>query len=239
MKAVWIIMMVVICVACSKSQPEAEPAMAAGVAQDGGDTAKDPLSAGDFRGYRWGEALAGVLEREGQRSERFNDSGSFNIHIAGYPAVLSLQSQGELLAGARYQFPWPGESEKCKGPMTPGSTCSVESADYAVEVCDRIGDLLTERYQLVDVERKPMSKRRASSPGALDQSLNRRSDRGVSLVVNFWANDRTSVFQTFGGGTKDGQGWRCTFSYRASPELDSQLFREATEAENTKAKQDL
>ena len=238
-KAVWLITIAVFCVACSKSPPEAEPAIASGVGLDTGDAATDLVSAGDFRGYRWGESLDGALEREGQRSERIDDSWSFHTQIAGYPAVLSLLAHGELLAGARYQFPWPVESEKCMGPMTPGSKCSVESAGYAVDVCDRIGTLLTEKYRLVDAERKPVANRRISSAGALDQSLSRRSDHGLSMVVSSWENDRTSVSQTFAGGAKDAQGWRCTFTYRASPEIDAQLLREATDAEIEEAKRDL
>jgi hypothetical protein len=225
---------------CSKS-PEAEvPApevtTGAGVA---GVSAEVPKDEGDFRGHRWGEPMAVVIERESRRSEKRGDGYTFATELAGYPTVVRLLYLGDVFAGARYSFPWPDESDKCSGPMLAGSECSLGSAAYAVEVCDRLGDLLSEKYRLVDADGRALSTRAVKSAAALDRVLASDPTSEMDWVVNLWSAERTMVFQTFARGRSDDEGWRCTFSYRSTPEIAAQIDRAATEDENDAAKKDL
>jgi hypothetical protein len=138
-----------------------------------------------------------------------------------------------------YKFPWPGEVTKCAGIMAAGSECSLKSAEYAIDVCKRIASLLDEKYPSKDHVESEMMHSRVSSPLDLDKRLRVDSGPLGDLSSNAWASERVSVFQFFARGGRPGEGWRCSFQYRPSPEIDARLDAQATQFQKEAAKRDL
>lgn len=223
---------------CSKA-PDVEPSPTAPIARGTDVESAEAVPEGDFRGHRWGEQLSVVAEREGKRSQARGDGRLFATELAGYPVELQLLSLGDRFAGARYQFPWPGEAESCRDVMVSGSACSLRSAAYAVEVCNRMITLLTEKYQPVDAGGAPRDEPAMSSVESLDRSLRWQNRSGLTFVANQWSGERISVFQTYEPGRVPGTGWRCTLSYRSTPEIESQIDQSVTQRENEAAVKDL
>jgi len=40
--------------------------------------------------------------------------------VAGYPVIPRFGTQGDMMAGAGYEFPLSGEADACNGIKTPG-----------------------------------------------------------------------------------------------------------------------
>lgn len=223
---------------CSKA-PDVESPPTEAISRGAGVESAAGAPEGDFRGHRWGEQLSAVSEREGKRSQAGGDEHSFATELAGYPVELRLLGLRDRFAGARYQFPWPGEVEACREVMEIGSECSLRSAAYAVEVCNRMIALLTEKYQLVAADGTPRDKPAISSAESLDRSLRWKDPSGMTFVDNQWSGERISVFQMYEPGRVPGRGWRCTLSYRSTPEIETQIDQELTQSEDEAAAKDL
>jgi hypothetical protein len=230
--AVVIFMLAVGCGACDTKEREASRAS---IQQSPEDTSE----AGDFRGHTWGDSFSNALETEAERSKRIGNSRSFQTEVAGYPAILELgEMEGGILAGAGYVFPWPGESAHCQTVVQIGSRCSVDSASYAVEVCNRLAGILSQKYRLLGKADGMVESRVPQFGTELEKELT-RPDQGFDLMLKQWTGSRAQVFLSFPRPRQPGQGWRCSITYRPPPDLAGILIDAERRAVDEKARQDL
>jgi hypothetical protein len=200
---------------------------------------------GDFRSYQWGMPIEEVLKQESKESKAVQPgvwrrsidiewTPSFETQLVGYPALLRFFANGDLLLGAEYTFPWPAEADTCRGRMTQGGQCSLKSAAYAIEVCDRVGALLSEKYGGAPRWLGGFKKRQmpvAYTP----ESLNRVTFE--AWPRSSWEGERVRIEQGFARGNE--QGWRCRVRYFAPKKLQDELFQGVEKAEGDAAKTDL
>jgi len=225
---------------CSNKPPPDSAAVASQPEPDAVESLGVDAPEGDFRGLRWGDTKDEVIAAESKRSKTISGGWSYETKLAGYPVTVSYgYFDDDRLGGGSYEFPWPGEATICTEVMTAGSECSLKSAEYAIAVCERIAGLLTDKYPSKEHLDPKVVHSSVSSVSDLERRM--RSNRGdqIDLTSNAWANERVSVFQFFSRGRKPGQGWRCSFMYYPSPEINEKLDAEATASQNQAAKRDL
>jgi hypothetical protein len=191
----------------------------------------------DFRGFLWGDTIEKVAGIESRRGQTVRDGYAFSTELAGFPVFLEYGYEAKRLASAKYSFPWSGEAKKCKPLMTAGSECSLESAAYALHVCSRISVLVGEKYKALD-ESDGYVVRPLPSVAELDRRL-AMADTGVDHSTRQWASERVTAAQFLTRGRSRGEGWRCTFLYRPTPEIAGRLHAQAEAQLREAAKTDL
>jgi hypothetical protein len=192
---------------------------------------------GDFRGFAWGDTMEEVSALESKRTHTVRDGYRYSTDLAGLPVILDYGYEGERLAAAKYSFPWPGEAKKCHRLMAAGTECSLESAAYAIDVCGRISVLVGEKYKAVD-ESDGYAVRPLPSVKELDRRL-AVSDSGIDHSTRQWTSERVIASQFLTRGRSNGEGWRCMFQYRPTPEIAERLHAQAEAATRESAKKDL
>jgi hypothetical protein len=127
-------------------------------------------------------------------------------------------------------------------PLQPaysgGTRCSVGSASYAIEVCDRISGIVSEKYRLLGKADDIADLRVPRYGTELEKELVTQG-QGFDIVLRQWSGERVHVFLSFPRPRNTGQGWRCTFRYYPPPAMQEALMNEAERAENAQAKKDL
>jgi hypothetical protein len=191
----------------------------------------------DFRGFAWGDTIEQVAAIESRRGQTVRDGYAFATELAGFPVFLEYGYEAKRLASAKYSFPWPGEAKKCNPLMTAGSECSLESAAYALQVCSRISVLVGEKYQ-PSAESAGYVIRPMPSVTELDRRLT-VADSGIEHATRQWTSDRVTAAQFLTRGRARGEGWRCMFLYRPTPEIAVRLHSQAEAEMRESAKTDL
>jgi hypothetical protein len=198
-----------------------------------------PLDGGDFRGFRWGDPKKVVAEAEKARSEVVNEGLLYRTNVGGGPVLVSYgYDDGDLLGAAAYSFPWPGETETCRGILSAGSDCSLKSAEYSLETCRRIGTLLSEKYHEMGAADQYRSIPAPTSPSEMDRQL-QTLDTRMDIGYRQWSSPRVLIVQFFERGRQANEGWRCRFSYYPAEALAVEQARKAKSAEDEAAKKEL
>ena len=219
------------CAGCAKSKPAQD------VVKETKPATSSERATSDFRGFAWGDTIEEVGGIESKRGQTVRDGYAFATELAGFPVFLEYGYEAKRLASAKYSFPWPGESKKCKPLMSAGSECSLESAAYALDVCSRISVLVGEKYQASN-EADGYVVRPLPSVAELDRRLT-TADPGIDHSTRQWASDRVVAAQFLTRGRSRGEGWRCMFLYRPTPEIAGRLHDQAEAEKREAAKTDL
>jgi len=194
-------------------------------------------STSDFRGFVWGDTIEKVAGIESRRGQTVRDGYAYSTELAGFPVVLEYGYEAKRLVSAKYSFPWPGEARKCKPVMTAGSECSLESAAYALNACSRISVLVGEKYKASEASDSYVI-RPMPSVAELDRRLT-APDSGVDHSTRQWVGEGVTAAQFLTRGRSRGEGWRCMFLYRPTPEIAARLHAQAEAEMREAAKTDL